>query len=993
MYDSERIDMMKKYFALLLSAIMLFPTAASLVSCGTDGTSDQTSNRGEDTALPVTSARAVDLGDMTYYLDEDGNLWASYTDHTTQMAALSATQICIFQNVLWYASGNTLCTYDLTTGKTAVYTEKDTQITTFALCGDKVYYLCGDKLLCGEDVLINLSDRKAPDGSSLSTVCDFELRTEDQILLYLPNPDYQDEDVVPGYLLNEQNDTLLTYAYTVSTGLLALYDYYEEQENTSHASASEGITINGWTLPFSDYPVGSYFSYNGTACTCHDKGYCVANNKSWENCIRYWPNKSNYQVDLLGVQCMGFARFCQWRLFGSHDKAAPGDFYNAFGQKLSAGSWTANTVKNTFTSVGPGGHIRTGAGHSLFVISVNANGFITYECNTSNKDCLIYTRQWTWDTFYAYAGSRDLMYYNMPYKFDGSGSVTPDGDYEIGSYQITANGGLNMRAEPNTSSAVLVTIPNNSIVQVTAIQKVGNYYWGYTSYSGKSGWIRLDYAMYQSSSVSGIEITSLPTKTTYTVGDSFSTAGMVVQAKFSDGTAFEIAGYSCSGYNMNQAGTYTVKVSYGSFSDTFTITVKEKNIPPTSITLERNELTLIVGDTYDMSYTLLPADTTQKTITWTSSDTSAVAVSDGKIKAVKAGSSTVIASTQNNLKAICYVTVIKMPTGTNWSATADGNPLTSLPIGIEPVDYSIRYRLPQGNGWGSWIYDNIPAGLTGYQCQFRSFTATFVNTLDGETVKLFTVEFNQVINLSNYTLTRDGYLFTGWYYDPRSAESHDSKNAAPSKITISEDLLLYAGWIPLDSISRDSADPFGTGMTVPAFGFAGVEMRVAGDATGLRYIGRISTALIAELEDVHKSNQSFQPSKATDTGIGFGMVVRMRGTSSVPLVKSDANYLYQGGTVTVPAQRTYATYNGYILFNAFICGYTANYYKTEFVARPYLTYSDANGITHTHYFTVSGSNAQSGGYYTSLYAEAQKLVADASTDPVTRKWLEDTILN
>lgn len=989
--------MKKKWMAWLLTAIMLLPTAAGLASCNSaDNPSAPPDASVSDDPLfeeePLTSAKAVDRGDMTYYLDSDGTLYASYIDHTTKMAELAATQICISGNTLWYASGNRLYTYDLTSGKTAVYTQKDAEITTFALCGKEVYYLCGGKLLCGENLLIDFSTRQAPDGSSLATVCDFELRKADQILLYLPNPHYQNEDTVPGYLLSEHNDTFLTYAYTISENLLENYDFYASQDNSSFTSATEGIAINGITLPFTDYPVGSYFSQNGKACTCHPAGGCIANTKSGENCIRYWPNKSKPQVDLRGVQCMGFARFCQWRLFGSHDYQNSSDFYNAFGGKLAAGSWTANTIKNTLTEVGPGGHIRSGLGHSLFVISVSSTGFVTYECNTSNKDCKIYTRQWTWDSFFSYAGSRELLYYNMPRNFQGGGNVTEE-NYEVGSYQITANGGLNLRAEPNTSSAKLITIPNHTIVQVTAIQKSGSYFWGYTTYEGHSGWIRLDYAMYQSAAISSIEITALPGKTTYTVGDSFSTTGMEVQARFSDGTAFEIAGYTCSGYNMNKAGTYTVTVSYGAFSDTFTITVQEKNIPPTSLTLERNTLTLIIGDSYEMEYTLLPLDTTMKTVVWTSNNTSAVTVTDGTIKAVAEGNATIAAATQNGITAICTVTVVKMPAGTNWSTDANGQPLSSLPIGIEPVDYSIRYRVPKGNGWSEWIYDNIPANLTKYQCQFRSFTATFVDTMNGQTANLFAVDFNQVINLGYYTLTREGYLFTGWYYDPRSAESHDASGAAPSKITITEDLILYAGWISLDRIARDSNDPFGEGMTVSEFEFAGTELRVAGDATGIRFLGRISTALIAELEQVHSYNKSFQPTKATETDIGFGMVVRMRGSSTTQVVKSSASYLYQGGTVTVPAQRTYASYNGYILFNAFVCGYTAEYYKTDFIARPYLTYSDANGILHTHYFTVTGENSHGGGYYTNLYAEAQKLTATEGVDPITKKWLEDTILN
>lgn len=992
--------MKQRWLAVLLSAAMLLPSVAGLVSCTKQESPKippaitDTPTSPPVTTQPITSAKAVDRGDMIYYLDNDGALWASYTDHSTEIAPLNASQICIVGETLWYASGNTLSTYNLVNGATAEYTQRSQEITTFAICGDAVYYLCGDKLYCGETLLIDLATRKAPDGSSLATVCDFELREEDLILLYLPNPHYQNEDTTPGYLLSDHNDTYITYQYKISADTLSPYDFETQQNASSNASSSEGISINGWTLPFDDYPVGSFFSQNGKACTCHVVGGCVTNTKAGENCIRYWPNKTNRQVDLCGVQCMGFARFCQWRLYGTHDYSNSTDFYNAFGKKLAAGSWTANTVKNTFTEVGAGGHIRTGAGHSLFVISVTSTGFVTYECNTNAKDCKIYTRQWTWASFYSYAGSRELLYYNMPRNYDGSGSVTPDDSYETGAYRVAADGGLNLRAEATTSSAKLITIPNGAILQITAIQKVGSYYWGYTTYDGKTGWVRLDYTVYQTATVESIEITTLPDKVNYTVGDSFSTAGMTVEAKFTDGTAFEIAGYTCSGYNMEKAGTYTVKVTYGNFSDSFTITVKEKVIPPTSLTLELSNITLLVGDTYTLSYTLLPEDTTQKTITWTTTDRYTATITDGTIKAVGSGTAVIKATTENGLTASCRVTVITMPTGTNWSTTEDGAPLTSLPFGIEAVDYSIRYRLPKGNGWGDWIYaDQIPSDLTNYQCQFRSFTATFVNTLDGHTVDLFTVELNQVIDLKNYILSKDGYLFTGWYTDPQAAEAHDTSKAALQSITITGDLLLYAGWIPVDQMAVDHDDPFATAPNVSKFGIAGAELLPSEDATGLRFFARISTSLITEIESLNKANKSLQPDKATDTGIGFGMVVRMRSYTVAPLVKADGSYLYKGGAVTVPAQRTFASYNGYILFNAFVCGYTSEYYKTDFVARPYITYTDVNGLTHTYYFTATGAGSQGGGYYTSLYAEAEKMVASDSVDPVTKKWLEDNILN
>ena len=146
---------------------------------------------------------------------------------------------------------------------------------------------------------------------------------------------------------------------------------------------------------------------------------------------------------------------------------------------------------------------------------------------------------------------------------------------------MAANGGLNLREEPTASSTKLLTVPNGTILRITEIEKEGTYFWGKTTYEDKIGWVRLDYTVYQKATVSSIEITSLPEKINYTVGDSFSIEGMIVEAKFTDGTAFEIAGYTVSGYNMEQAGTYTVQVIYGEFSDSFTITVKEKVIPPT----------------------------------------------------------------------------------------------------------------------------------------------------------------------------------------------------------------------------------------------------------------------------------------------------------------------------------------------------------------------------------------------------------------------------
>ena len=73
-------------------------------------------------------------------------------------------------------------------------------------------------------------------------------------------------------------------------------------------------------------------------------------------------------------------------------------------------------------------------------------------------------------------------------------------------------------------------------------------------------------------------------KTTYKVGDTFSTDGIIITATYSDNTTQNIALslVTVSGYNMNNAGTQTVTITYEGKTATFTITV-EKKVEPTPV--------------------------------------------------------------------------------------------------------------------------------------------------------------------------------------------------------------------------------------------------------------------------------------------------------------------------------------------------------------------------------------------------------------------------
>lgn len=62
--------------------------------------------------------------------------------------------------------------------------------------------------------------------------------------------------------------------------------------------------------------------------------------------------------------------------------------------------------------------------------------------------------------------------------------------------------------------------------------------------------------------LSSITVDTLPTKVNYTVGEELDTTGMVVKAKYSDGTSAVVTGYTTYGFDSSKAGTSTVRVSY-----------------------------------------------------------------------------------------------------------------------------------------------------------------------------------------------------------------------------------------------------------------------------------------------------------------------------------------------------------------------------------------------------------------------------------------------
>ncbi len=85
------------------------------------------------------------------------------------------------------------------------------------------------------------------------------------------------------------------------------------------------------------------------------------------------------------------------------------------------------------------------------------------------------------------------------------------------------------------------------------------------------------------------------------------------------------------------------------------------NPPAAKITLNYNTAEMRVWDTLDLKATITPEDADSKEITWYTSNSSVVSVTNGRVAALKAGNAVVYAKLANGKTASCHITVQPKP--------------------------------------------------------------------------------------------------------------------------------------------------------------------------------------------------------------------------------------------------------------------------------------------------------------------------------------------
>lgn len=119
-----------------------------------------------------------------------------------------------------------------------------------------------------------------------------------------------------------------------------------------------------------------------------------------------------------------------------------------------------------------------------------------------------------------------------------------------------------------------------------------------------------------------------------------------------------VAEVSSSGKLLaKNAGTVRITATASNgIAASFDLVVEEKSVE--SVSLDVDELSLFLGDTYQLRAEVAPADATNQELTWTSSEPSIVTVDEsGKLSAVACGTATVTTTANNGVSDTVEITV------------------------------------------------------------------------------------------------------------------------------------------------------------------------------------------------------------------------------------------------------------------------------------------------------------------------------------------------
>lgn len=298
--------------------------------------------------------------------------------------------------------------------------------------------------------------------------------------------------------------------------------------------------------------------------------------------------------------------------------------------------------------------------------------------------------------------------------------------------------------------------------------------------------------------LSSIAVKTAPTKTTYTAGEYFAPAGLVITATYSDNSHEDISYASNTSAFTFAPSTSTalttsntsVTITYGGKSCSQAITVNAAATPTVnSVTVSPSTLSLAVNGTSTLTATVSVSNGAAQTVTWTSNNTSVATVDNGTVTAVAAGTATITATStvDSTKKGTCTVTVTSGSSTQPVHAGTEADPYTTADAKL------VMDNTGSGVVYQTEVYVSMVPTSSSFNSSYNQYTCTDSNMEISSASLSFTPNgtYTDDDALVGKTVVAKGYieLYQGVYkmgYLPASASPTGSKYN-PTIVSITPD--------------------------------------------------------------------------------------------------------------------------------------------------------------------------------------------------------------
>ena len=215
---------------------------------------------------------------------------------------------------------------------------------------------------------------------------------------------------------------------------------------------------------------------------------------------------------------------------------------------------------------------------------------------------------------------------------------------------------------------------------------------------------------------------------------------------------------------------------------TTTPTPENQNVEVTDISLNKNSLGLIIGNSDTLTANITPSNATNKSVTWSSSNSSIISVDNsGKVTAKAIGSATITAKTANGKEASATVTSdvknITLTVGNQTISKYGTITSTNITVNIDANGYNvpdslITWSAPDTSGYTAPAYmstNGKTATVTARDVWNGTASVPITVKINNKQVKT-TIYVESAINISNLSNGINSYESDGKLYCTFSGE-------------------------------------------------------------------------------------------------------------------------------------------------------------------------------------------------------------------------------